>query len=64
LNLFQINDLQLWAFRIITIFVILLIIFCTIKLFYISISVKNVVNTISSSSSIAAAAISSEVKTN
>ena len=36
LNLFQINDLTKWAFRIITILIILLIIFVTIQLFRIS----------------------------
>jgi hypothetical protein len=36
LQLFQINDLKIWAFRIITIFVILVIIFVTIKMFNIS----------------------------
>jgi hypothetical protein len=36
LNLFQIDDLKIWAFRFITIFVILLIIFVTVQIFGIS----------------------------
>jgi hypothetical protein len=61
LNLFQIDDLKIWAFRFITIFVILLIIFVTIKIF--NISEKTTLNTTSTpSSAIAAAAISSGVK--
>jgi hypothetical protein len=35
LNLFQINDLKIWAFRFITLFVLLLIIFVVIKFFQI-----------------------------
>ena len=58
LNLFQINDLKIWAFRIITIFVILLIIFVTIQIFQIS-EKKGTLNT--PSSAIASAAISSGI---
>jgi len=58
LNLFQINDLKIWSFRIITIFVILLIIFVTIQIFQIS-EKKGTLNT--PSSAIASAAISSGI---
>lgn len=38
LKLFKINDLKVWAFRFVTIFIILLIIFIIIKLFQVSIN--------------------------
>ena len=62
LNLFQINDLKIWAFRFITIFVILIIIFVTIKMFHIS-DKKGTLNiTTTPSSAIAASAISQGIK--
>lgn len=49
LDLFKINDLKVWAFRFVTIFIILLIIFIIIKLFQVSINgqTKTAVSTIS-----------------
>lgn len=44
LDLFKINDLKVWAFRFVTIFIILLIIFIIIKLFQVSINGKTTVN--------------------
>ena len=40
LKLFKINDIKVWAFRFVTIFIILLIIFIIIKLFQVSINGK------------------------
>lgn len=44
LDLFKINDLKIWAFRFVTIFIILLIIFIIIKIFQVSINGKTTVN--------------------
>lgn len=44
LDLFKINDLKVWAFRFVTIFIILLIIFIIIKIFQVSINGKTTVN--------------------
>ena len=44
LKLFKINDLKVWAFRFVTIFIILLIIFVIIKIFQVSINGKTTVN--------------------
>lgn len=50
LKLFKINDLKVWAFRFVTIFIILLIIFVIIKLFQVSINGKTNVNPLPGSS--------------
>ena len=51
LKLFKINDLKVWAFRFVTIFIILLIIFIIIKLFQVSINGKSsVINNASDTS--------------
>jgi len=42
LELFKINDLKVWAFRFVTIFIILLIIFVIIKLFQVTINGKTI----------------------
>jgi hypothetical protein len=44
LDLFKINDLKVWAFRFVTIFIILLIIFIIIKIFQVSINGKTTMN--------------------
>jgi hypothetical protein len=44
LDLFKINDLKVWAFRFVTVFIILLIIFIIIKIFQVSINGTTTVN--------------------
>lgn len=51
LKLFKINDLKVWAFRFVTIFIILLIIFLIIKIFQVSINGKTSVNPLTGTSS-------------